>query len=130
MHYIYKLSRIAITAMLLTYTPLLFGQTITMKSVQAGGEMSLSLATHSDNSTVTIDWGDGNKKDYTIGKGEMECKGPATKQTITITGDIAKLNCMASKLIELDVTKCPNLWVLQAAYNHIGTLDLSASKAI
>lgn len=64
MHYIYKLSRIAITAMLLTYTPLLFGQTITMKSVQAGGEMSLSLATHSDNSTVTIDWGMATKRLY------------------------------------------------------------------
>ncbi|WP_418800829.1 leucine-rich repeat domain-containing protein [Porphyromonas sp.] len=130
MHYIYKLSRIAITALLLTYTPILFGQTITMKSIQAEGEISLSLATHSDNSTVTIDWGDGNKKDYTLGKVETECKGPATKQTITITGDIAKLNCMASKLIELDVTKCPNLWVLQAAYNNIGALDLSASKAL
>ncbi len=130
MHYISKLSQIAITALLLTYTPLLFGQTITMKSIQAEGEISLSIATHSDNSPVTIDWGDGNKKDYTLGTVETECKGPATRQTITITGDIAKINCIATKLTELDVTQCPNLWVLQAAYNNIGELDLSASKAL
>ena len=81
MHYIYKLSRIAITALLLTYTPLLFGQTITMKSIQAEGEISLSLATHSDNSTVTIDWGDGNKKDYTLGNAisSSKCNTKRTK---------------------------------------------------
>lgn len=128
-YYIYKLSSIALMVLLLT-TPRLLGQTITMKSIQAEGEISLSIATHSDDSSVTIDWGDGVSKSYTLGTVETECKGPATKQTITITGDVAKLNCIACKLIELDVTGCPNLWVLQAAYNNIGQLDLSKNTAL
>lgn len=116
---------IQIVLMLLICSPALWGQVITMKSIQAEGEISLSIATHSENSIVTIDWGDGVQNNYTFGAVESECKGPATQKTITITGDVAKLNCMASKLVEIDVSKYPKLWVLQAAYNNIASLDLS-----
>ena len=130
MTHIHKLLPIILVSLSLSITIPLLGQTITMQSVQAEGEISLSIATHSDNSVISIDWGDGSPQSYTLGKTETECKGPATKRTITISGDIAKLNCMASKLTALDITQCPNLWVLQAAYNNIGEIDLSRSSAL
>lgn len=103
---------------------------ITMSTVHTDGKMSFALAAAQDKTPVSIDWGDGNFVNYTVGKDFSEVESELKGKNIVIKGNITKLNCISNKLNELDVTACPGLQVLQAEYNYLFNLDLSKSTEL
>lgn len=100
---------------------------IDAETVQSGGELSFAVASANEGTEVSIDWGDGNWVDYTIGKDYTELKSGLKGKVLHIKGDITKLNCIGNKLSKLDVTKAPQLEVLQAEFNYLSELDLTQS---
>lgn len=103
---------------------------VSMTTVQASGEMSFALAAKEPNTPITIDWGDGNDVSYTIGTDFSEFKSEIKGPDLKIKGNITKLNCMTNKLKALDITGCPQLEVLQAAYNYLSEIDFSKSTEL
>ncbi len=103
---------------------------LSMTTIQESGSMSFALAAATDNTPVSIDWGDGNFVDYTIGKDFSELRSELKGKNLVIKGDVTKLNCISNKLTSLDITACPMLQVLQAEYNYLYDLDLSKSPEL
>lgn len=103
---------------------------VSMTTVQTKGEMSFALAASQPNTPVSIDWGDGKDVNYTVGTDFSEFKSEVKGPDLKIKGNITKLNCMANKLKALDITRCPQLEVLQAAHNYLSKIDFSQSTEI
>lgn len=100
---------------------------ITATTVQNDGDLSFAVASAQDGTPVSIDWGDGNWVNYTVGVNYSEFKSQIKGKDLKIKGDITKLNCIGNKLTKLDVTSAPQLEVLQAEFNFLTELDLSKS---
>lgn len=100
---------------------------ITATTIQEGGEMSFAVAAAKEGTKVSIDWGDGVFTDYTVGTDYDEFKSELKGKNLRIQGNITKLNCIANKLTQLDVTMAPQLEILQAEYNYLEELNLSNS---
>ncbi len=103
-------------------------QIIRMTTIaQVGSSMSFNLAAAEDNTKASIDWGDGNFQEYTIGQAFTEPRGEIKGENIVIKGDVRRFNCTASKLKSLDVSECPKLEVLMAGFNYL-TEQISFAK--
>lgn len=89
-----------------------------------GTEFSLAIAAASDNTPITVDWGDGNPVAYVAGKNYIDCKGTLKGKKVVVEGAITKLNCIANKLTSLDISQCPSLEVLQAMFNYLTKLNV------
>lgn len=100
---------------------------ITATTVQSEGPMSFAVAAAEENTKVSIDWGDGIYEDYVVGIDFGEFQSELKGSNLRIKGNITKLNCIANKITEIDITKAPQLEVLQAEYNYLDKLDLSNS---
>jgi len=84
--------------------------------------------------TVTIDWGDGTVKKYTLTSNFSDFNhiySSASARTITIIGEnITHFNCFFYELSNLDVSNNPALIELYADANQLTELDLSKSTAL
>ena len=107
-------------------------------TTQKVGDLTISLA---GSGKVTIDWGDGSKKEaYTLSEyfttwlsehkySHTYLKG--SDRTITITGDnITHLNCYDIGLTSLEVGKNVALTYLSCSNNQIKNLDVSGNKEL
>jgi uncharacterized protein YjdB len=85
--------------------------------------------------TVLIDFGDGNQIEKKINNtwGVYEeitgIVGPS--KTIKVYGtNITVFNCQSTQLTTLDISKCPDLLLLECRYNKLKSLDLSNKRAL
>ena len=102
--------------------------TITITTVERNMEFELHTE---DDSSVTIDWGDGTieTKDFLMFWHQYK-EEPAV-HTITITGkNITGFQCDSKVLTNLDVSKCATLQLLWCRMNDLTNLDLSKNTAL
>ena len=120
-----------IVACLAIVSPIKAQQVIKMTTVaEVGTATSFGLAAANENTPVRIDWGDGQFVSYTIGKDFSEPKSASKGKNFVIEGDVTRLNVISSKLTTLDVSGCPSLEVLMAAYNYIGEINLTRNTEL
>ena len=108
---------------LLTSTTLLAEGIITMTTSKAAGE-TIVLAIGA-NGNVTIE---GIKEVPRTGFDWVAYT--LTSQTITIRGDVTKLNCYRNQLTSLDLSGCTALTSLNCSYNQLTSLDVSGCTAL
>ena len=108
---------------LLTSTSLLAEGVITMTTSKKVGEtIQLSIMADSDVSISSVRESartDGGYYLYTL-----------TSQTITIRGDVTKLDCYYNQLTSLDVSGCTVLTTLDCRGNQLTSLDVSKNTAL
>ena len=108
---------------LLTSTSLLAEGVITMTTSKAVGETIVLVI--GANGNVTIE---GIKEVPRTGFHFVAYT--LTSQTITIRGDVTKLNCYRNQLTSLDLSGCTALTSLNCSYNQLTSLDLSGCTAL
>lgn len=95
--------------------------------------LQLHLGALKEGTAIQIDWGDGEKRDYTIGS-----KDPANitetidgGATVKIYGELSLLDATGNKTItEAHFSKTPALQVLRLAQNKLTAIDLSELTAL
>jgi hypothetical protein len=100
--------------------------TMTMKS----NEVRILLA---GSGAVTIDYGDGTVKNGTLSEDDnvFNHKYAETAiHTITLTGEITRLNCKGNQITNLDVSKNTVLKFLFCENNQLSSLDVSKNIAL
>ena len=83
------------------------------------------------NGTITIDWGDISEKHTSSFLASTQTYINSSTRTITITGNgITQIDCSHQGILQLDVSKCPNLTRLQCGWNQLQSLDVSRNTAL
>ncbi len=109
----------------LLFSPSLWGQqVIRMKTVLSSGEVSLSVAAPEEDTDIKIDWGDGKTEAHKVGKNQEYLTSPVKGDRITISGSLSLLNCIGSKVTEIELEQCNSLEVLQIAFNFLSAIDV------
>lgn len=125
----------------------------------AGQELSFSLSAPEENTTITIDWGDGVESTQTIGTNLKRFDGVAAGATLKIKGHINEadfssypgmgmwdnkftsltlkncealeaLNVYMNEIGSLDVSNCPNLQILDCSYTGISEINVSQNPKL
>lgn len=109
--------------------------TVTLTTnLEAGTEITLRVWTSSVNDPLTIDWGDGNAKSYTIDPNgwawTLNTKGNVLGPTITITGSLANLECSSAGITACAIENQPNLKYINLSKNALTELTLPSLPAL
>lgn len=93
----------------------------------------ITLVVNASSQTITIDWGDGEKKSYNATGGDLlEITGMKQGDVITIEGGSTwyLLDCSAQGITSIDLSEAKSLRSLYARDNSLTTLDLSGMNAL
>lgn len=125
----------------------------------AGQELSFSLSAPEENTTITIDWGDGVESTQVVGTQLKRFDGVASGATLKIKGNINEadfssypgmgmwdnkftsmtlkncesleaLNVYMNEIGSLNVTNCPNLQILDCSYTGISEINVSQNPKL
>lgn len=105
--------------------------TVILQTARAIGlpvEMDLRLTS---NGSIDIDWGSGNKMQYTVGTNSTKVKGVLSGEFIKIYGkNITFLSCAGLDLTSIDVTKAQELQQLYCEKNDLTSLDVTVNTKL
>ncbi len=113
------------------------------KSFTSENETCFYLETFNEGESITIDWGDGNEKEYVYVRVEnkpgefLYAIAPEhtytdgkSSHTVTARGNIAWLGVSNCEVTSIDATKCPALEGLNCHNNQLTSLDVSKNTAL
>ncbi|MGM9841869.1 MAG: leucine-rich repeat domain-containing protein, partial [Candidatus Limisoma sp.] len=109
--------------------------TVTLTTnLEAGTEITLRVWTSSVNDPLTIDWGDGNAKSYTIDPNgwswTLNTKGNVLGPTITITGSLVNLECTSAGITACTIENQPTLNYINLSKNALTEFSLPSLPAL
>ena len=115
---------------------------ITMTTLASEVSIEVYIILQAGSNNLVVDWGDGQKSntDNThhdgpfptiVGNNLYHSYSEASAHRITITGDnIVRLFCGGNHLTALDVSRIPELSILECGNNQLTTLDVSSATML
>jgi len=92
------------------------------------GTTTLGFKASTDNSEITIDWGNDSTEIYTLGTNDTSFSHTAGN-TIKIYGNnVTKFDCSGQGITELNVDSCTTLEILECNINNLSNLHISSNK--